>query len=65
MTDDEMLTLVLNGCIPVHVKANDYEYDGWLVSAFAKRRGGWRCVVEDINGRLFIHNAAQLSEEEK
>jgi hypothetical protein len=46
----------------VHVTASDYAYDGWLVAVFLKRRGERRCVVEDSNGRLFIHNASQLTE---
>lgn len=45
---------------PVRVTANDYAYDGWLLASFQKRSGAWRCVVEDVNGRLFIHNAGQL-----
>jgi hypothetical protein len=63
MTDEEMIAY--NGRAieknPVHVKANDYRYDGWLVSAFSKRSGQWRCVVEDDDGRLFIHNAGQIT----
>lgn len=46
--------------VPVRVTASDYAYDGWLVAVFQKRRGGCRAVVEDENGRLFIHNAGQL-----
>jgi len=46
----------------VLVKANDYSYEGWLVIAFSKRRKTQlRCVVEDENGRLFIHNPSQLT----
>jgi hypothetical protein len=49
----------------VRVTANDYSYDGWLVSIFRKRRSGLvRYIVEDDNGRLFIHNAKQLGVEE-
>jgi len=44
----------------VIVTAADYVYSGWLVAVFAKRRGGIRVVVEDDNGRLFVHNAKQL-----
>jgi len=44
----------------VRVKANDYSYTGWLVSVFQKRSKAVRCVVEDRNGRLFIHNPDQL-----
>lgn len=57
MTDEEMKTIITE---KVHVVASDYSYDGWLMSAFPKRSGEWRCVVEDSNGRLFIHNARQL-----
>lgn len=46
---------------PVTVTANDYSYDGWLVAKFKKRSGHLRCVVEDANGRLFIHNFLQLA----
>jgi predicted HAD superfamily Cof-like phosphohydrolase len=45
----------------VHVKANDYEYMGHLVSMFKKKGGEVRCVVEDEHGRLFIHNPSQLA----
>lgn len=44
----------------VRVTAGDYAYDGWLIMCGQKRGGAWRCVVEDANGRLFIHNAGQL-----
>jgi len=49
---------------PVMVSGRDYVYHGWIVSVFMKRRerAGMRCVVEDKHGRLFIHNAIQLSE---
>jgi hypothetical protein len=47
---------------PVRVVANDYDYDGWLVAAFQKRDGTWRCIVEDANKRLFIHSAGQLEQ---
>jgi hypothetical protein len=47
--------------IEVHVTANDYSYDGWIVARFPKRKSGQiRYVVEDENGRLFIHNEQQL-----
>ena len=51
----------------VRVTASDYAYNGFFVKAFQKRprglsTGAWRCVVEDANGRLFIHNPAQLVE---
>lgn len=45
---------------PVVVTAADYLYTGWLVSVFVKRSGAVRAVVEDVNGRLFVHNAKQL-----
>jgi len=48
--------------VKVRVKANDYEYEGWLVSTFTKRGGATRCVIEDDKGRLFIHNPSQLTE---
>ncbi len=44
----------------VRVQANDYTYEGWIVSIFAKRSGQVRCVVEDEHGRLFIHNSRQV-----
>lgn len=50
--------------IEVHVTANDYSYDGWIVSRFPKRKSGQiRYVVEDDKGRLFIHNEQQLKVE--
>ena len=58
MTDHDLL------CSPLHfsvqVTANDYAYEGFLVSVFYKRTGAIRCVIEDSNGRLFIHNAKQI-----
>lgn len=50
--------------VKVLVKAKDYSYEGWLVANFHKRSGEQRCVVEDENGRLFIHNLNQMSERE-
>lgn len=44
----------------VRVVASDYSYLGRVASVFQKSSGKWRCVVEDIEGRLFIHNAGQL-----
>lgn len=44
----------------VRVIANDYSYTGWVMCVFRKRRGTIRVVVEDENGRLFIHNPSQL-----
>jgi hypothetical protein len=63
MTDEELLAADANPqWVHVRVKATDYEYEGWLVTAFGKRRPTQvRCVVEDDNGRLFIHNASQLT----
>jgi len=63
---DDDLMMELGACaeidapVPVHVVANDYACDGWIVAAFEKRGGAKRCVVEDPNGRLFIHNSRQL-----
>jgi hypothetical protein len=45
---------------PVTVMGNDYSYEGWVVMVGYKRDGAFRCVVEDINKRLFIHNAGQV-----
>lgn len=64
MTDHELLVLLRKNAMseppPVTVRGGDYQYDGWLVSVFKKRKGQWRCVVEDEGGRLFIHNASQV-----
>ncbi len=46
----------------VRVTAGDYSYDGWLVVTFLKQSGQTRCVVEDDNGRLFIHNPTQVAQ---
>ena len=60
MTDQELLNIVT--AQRVVVKATDYSYEGWVVTVFPKRRRHQiRCVVEDDNGRLFIHNASQLT----
>jgi hypothetical protein len=59
MTDLELLGIPL--CSPVLVTATDYQYEGWLNAVFSKRSGKIRCVVEDERGRLFVHNAGQLS----
>jgi hypothetical protein len=45
----------------VLVKAKDYSYCGILAVLFYKKSGELRCVVEDYNGRLFIHNMNQIS----
>lgn len=59
MTD--MQLLMIDAHAPVTVTANDYTYDGWLMMIGKKRNGVIRCVVEDENGRLFIHNSSQIS----
>ncbi len=64
MTDDELLAIDPARQPAVTVTANDYSYDGWLVAVFAKHRNfpqQIRCVVEDDNGRCFIHNARQVT----
>lgn len=62
MTDEELLKAdATPQWCRVLVKASDYSYEGWLVAVFNKRRHQLRCVVEDDNGRLFIHNAGQLT----
>lgn len=67
MTDEELFELDAEPQWQrVLVTASDYSYEGWLVSVFQKRRGSQsakviRCVVEDENGRLFIHGAEQLT----
>lgn len=45
----------------VLVTAKDYKYTGWLVSKFVKRSGAERVIVEDLNGRLLVHNKDQIS----
>lgn len=63
MNDPDLVNLwgEQNEPTPVTVRATDYVYEGWLVAVFTKRRGPQvRAVVEDANGRLFIHNAGQL-----
>jgi hypothetical protein len=45
----------------VTVKGGDYTYEGWIVAIFSKRSGATRYVVEDDNGRLFIHNDGQIA----
>jgi hypothetical protein len=44
----------------ITVVAADYSYNGKIVSVFRKTSKAVRAVVEDDNGRLFIHNAKQL-----
>lgn len=54
----------------ITVHGGDYSYRGWLMSVFPKRPRGekldagrddqWRAVVQDDNGRLFIHRLDQL-----
>jgi hypothetical protein len=46
------------------VHGNDYSYDGWVQGIIIKRSGAIRYVVEDDNGRLFIHNAKQIGQRE-
>lgn len=46
------------------VHGTDYFYTGILVAAFPKLGGAIRYVVEDSNGRLFIHNAKQIGKPE-
>jgi hypothetical protein len=46
--------------IRVCVKAKDYSYYGEVVGMAVKRSGLVRFVVEDENGRLFIHSAENL-----
>lgn len=60
MTDEQMIAFA-KGRTKVTVTANDYQYKGILIAAYRKESGVWRCTVEDDCGRLFIHNAAQLS----
>lgn len=45
---------------PRTIRGGDYTYEGYIIQTFVKRRGGTRYVVEDDNGRLFIHNAQQV-----
>jgi len=59
MTDQEILDI--NKFTRVFVKASDYQYFGWIVCAGKKRSGKVRVVVEDDNGRWFIHNPSQLT----
>jgi hypothetical protein len=63
VTDEQLIRLFGDGRRKprVRVKGGDYSYRGWLVTVFRKRRGALRCSVEDRNGRLFIHNARQVS----
>ncbi len=51
------------GC-NVQVIANDYTYSGYLACALRKRKGAIRFVIEDSEGRLFIHNALQCGFDE-
>jgi hypothetical protein len=65
MSDMDELTKRLSKQLPVEasvrVKGGDYAYDGWIVCVFNKRSGVSRCVVEDEQGRLFIHNLGQIT----
>ena len=49
---------------PPHRVAVIYSYEGWLVGVVIKRSGTIRYVLEDDNGRLFIHNEKQIGHEE-
>lgn len=60
MPDKRELTVFDSYPDGVKVIANDYSYEGYVVSQFKKRSGAIRVVVEDCNGRLFIHNPSQL-----
>jgi len=46
--------------VSITVTTTDYSYDGYLITVFEKRSGVTRCIVEDDNGRLFIHNPLQI-----
>lgn len=50
--------------VHIVVHGNDYSYTGIIVAAFPKLGGAIRYVVEDANGRLFIHNAKQIGKPE-
>lgn len=61
MRDEELLAYHrLDRHRDVKVTANDYSYGGTLATVFRKRTGAIRAVVEDDNGRLFIHNPSQI-----
>lgn len=47
--------------ISVGVQAGDYRYTGEVAGFITKRSGEVRAIVEDSNGRLFIHHPAQLT----
>lgn len=44
----------------VTVMGGDYNYAGDIIEVLVKKSGEIRCVVEDDNGRLFIHNGGQV-----
>jgi hypothetical protein len=46
------------------VQGSDYAYAGRLAGLAWKQSGALRYVVEDANGRLFIHNAKQIGKPE-
>jgi hypothetical protein len=48
----------------VRVQGSDYAYAGELVGMAIKKSGAIRYIVEDHNGRLFVHNGKQLGLEE-
>lgn len=66
MTSDELLVIWATRPSShkprVLVTARDYAYEGRLVSVFDKVRGAIRAAVEDDYGRLFFHNAEQLTD---
>lgn len=48
----------------VTVQANDYSYAGEVCGYAVKASGEVRYIVEDSNGRLFIHSHTQIGKEE-
>jgi hypothetical protein len=38
----------------------DYTFQGWVVSAYQKRSGVWRYVIEDDRGMNMIMNGRQI-----
>lgn len=47
----------------VHKTGGDYEFDGWVVAVYNKRRSGLvRYVVEDARGMNMIMSEGQLKE---
>lgn len=61
MTDHEVLDLMIDHRHPpVRARGIGFEYDGWVIATAIKRSGGLRVIVEDGDGRIFIHNANEL-----